>query len=494
MEQEFCKRVERWVDAHEREILEEVKKLVSIESVAQLDSEVKPYGQGCRRVMEEYCRLARRLGYTTISYDDRVIRVDTDELVGTPGLGVWNHLDVVPAGPDWRYEPYRPMEVNGLLIGRGVRDNKGPAVAALYAVKCLKELGAAPKYKLSLYAGLEEETKMSDIHWMQENGGEFAKVNLVLDSRFPVCYGEKGMLNVKMANSKQLSERILKLQGGDSGNSVPARAKLCVRVPEAIGCAGLAKRLAARVPEWLSVTGAEEVLTIEAKGISKHSAHPEGSVNALYRLFAAVSGKADGCETLADALLGILGAETMELLAEEERLTFGSFGEGLGIETEDEISGKLTCVAISATLQEGICTVSFNIRYPILLKAPDSLIEGVKKRVEGSDFRLICAEGKRPGYFSKEHPLIQSLMRSYNSYMGEEREPFTIAGGTYAKLLPNGFGYGFRIVPEPSYPEGLIPEGHGGNHAADEAVDIAWYKKQLALLIVSLADSRELAL
>ncbi len=487
MEQSVCKQIEAWVEAHEREILEDVKHLVSIRSVAELDSEVKPYGEGCRKVMEEYCRLAAKLGYKTVSYGDRVIRVDTDDKEGQPGLGIWNHLDVVPEGHDWRYEPFAPIEKEGLLIGRGVRDNKGPAVAALYGVKCLEELGLKPGYKLSLYAGLEEEKKMSDISWMKENGGEFARYNLVMDSRFPVCYGEKGILNLTMESEGRLPESIVSLQGGESRNSVAGRARMEIRVPAGFGIEGA-------LPGWLSVEQKGESIVLEAAGLSQHAAHPENSENAITRLFGAVSGREEGCGELSGKLLAILGQEAVDCLGAYWDLTSGIFGEGLDISAEDEISGKLTSVASMTEIAEGKCRVYFDIRYPISLKGSEGLVERVKKALAGKGILLVEAGGKAPGYVPKESPLIGCLMDAYNSYMGENREPFTIAGGTYARMLPGGFGYGFRIMPEIPYPEGVIPEGHGGNHSADEAVVIEGYKKQLVLLIVSLAETAGLEL
>ena len=90
--------------------------------------------------------------------------------------------------------------------------------------------------------------------------------------------------------------------------------------------------------------------------------------------------------------------------------------------------------------------------------------------------------------------MIESLMNTYNEFLGRDEKPFTMAGGTYARLLPNAFGYGFRLVPETAYPKGLIPEGHGGSHSADEAVPVELYKQQLTLFILSLAEGQKVEL
>ena len=57
-------------------------------------------------------------------------------------LDILAHLDVVPAGEGWQVtEAFEPVVKDGNLYGRGTADDKGPAVAALYAMRAVKELG-----------------------------------------------------------------------------------------------------------------------------------------------------------------------------------------------------------------------------------------------------------------------------------------------------------------------------------------------------------------
>lgn len=487
MDKEFCQKVRAWVDDHEEAIISDIRRLVSIGSVAELDSEIKPYGRACRDVMEEYCKIAGEHGYSCTSYDDRVIRVDTSGADGQPDIGIWNHLDVVPAGHDWKYEPYGLTADSGFLIGRGVKDNKGPAVAAIYGVLCLQELGVDLKHKISLYAGLEEEKGMSDIHWLTDNQVELPRMNIVLDSRYPVCYGEKGILGIAVANKGKLSGNILEIQGGESENSVAGRARMVVRAAWPV-------QAPSGLPDWLSISWESGRLTIETKGLSKHAAHAEGSENAIYRLFAAVSGAEPSCRALRDLLSGSLDRGTMELLAAYAGLSAGIYGDGLGIAAEDEISGRLTAVASLVSLRDQICSLTFNIRYPITLKEDSGLVEKIKDTAAGCGMEVASWSGKAPGYFPKEHPMIQCLMDTYNEFMGRDEQPFTMAGGTYARLLPSAIGYGFRLVPEVEYPGEIIPAGHGGSHSADEVVSVEFYKQQLTLLILSLAEGQRVEL
>jgi len=50
------------------------------------------------------------------------------------------HMDIVPAGEGWDTDPYDVIEKDGMLIGRGTLDNKGPLASIMAAVEVLKKL------------------------------------------------------------------------------------------------------------------------------------------------------------------------------------------------------------------------------------------------------------------------------------------------------------------------------------------------------------------
>ena len=60
-------------------------------------------------------------------------------------------------------EPFKPVLKDGKLYGRGTADDKGPAVAALYAMRAVKELGIPLKKNVRLILGTDEECGSSDI-------------------------------------------------------------------------------------------------------------------------------------------------------------------------------------------------------------------------------------------------------------------------------------------------------------------------------------------
>ena len=73
---------------------------------------------------------------------------------GDKQLATICHVDVVPAGPGWNTDPFAMERREGWLLGRGVIDDKGPAVLSLYAGAYLLKHGITPRYGFPRAAGL----------------------------------------------------------------------------------------------------------------------------------------------------------------------------------------------------------------------------------------------------------------------------------------------------------------------------------------------------
>lgn len=75
-------------------------------------------------------------------------------------LGYCSHIDVVPAGDHslWVVDPYAAEIDDGVMVGRGTSDAKGPIAAALEAVAILKDAGFEPAGTLELELVSDEES------------------------------------------------------------------------------------------------------------------------------------------------------------------------------------------------------------------------------------------------------------------------------------------------------------------------------------------------
>ena len=107
-----------------------------------------PFGKGAADCLAHFLNLAESLGFETANYDGYIGEVTFGE--GEEEFAILAHLDVVPAGSGWTKPPFRGLVENGRIWGRGAMDDKGPAVAALFALKKLKDEGFVPKKKIKL--------------------------------------------------------------------------------------------------------------------------------------------------------------------------------------------------------------------------------------------------------------------------------------------------------------------------------------------------------
>lgn len=118
----------------------------------------------------------------------------------------YGHYDVVPAdmkGDNWQTDPFKLEGRDGYLYGRGVSDNKGPIIAALYAVSDLLQAKVLDSDIIFLIEGEEESGSrgfQDTIHMHKDLIGHIDYVLLAnsywLDDDVPcLTYGLRGVLH-----------------------------------------------------------------------------------------------------------------------------------------------------------------------------------------------------------------------------------------------------------------------------------------------------------
>ena len=177
--------VRRWMESHRNDIIEDMRRIVNIRSVSEPDSDVLPFGKGCRKVLDTMLELAAGKGFKTDCFNYYGGKISFASGSGKE-IGIWSHLDVVPEGNGWTYPPYEMTVVDDFLIGRGVQDNKSSAVGILYVLLYLKEF-VSLNCNYSLYVGCSEENTMDDAAYMIAHV-PMPEVSLVADCGFPVCH------------------------------------------------------------------------------------------------------------------------------------------------------------------------------------------------------------------------------------------------------------------------------------------------------------------
>ena len=216
-------------DAHRDAIVADIAKLVEIPSTEDLAAAAPraPYGPGPAAALAAALEIAEGMGMSATNCEGHIGFADLPGETDTQ-LGIIGHMDVVPAGPGWTFEPFKVTEKDGFLMGRGCLDDKGPSVVALHAVKCLAGLDVARPYPIRFLFGANEETSMADVAWYLENY-ESPAFLFTPDADFPVCYGEKGGYDGCITSAPIADPVILDISGGVVTNAVPGEALAVVR-------------------------------------------------------------------------------------------------------------------------------------------------------------------------------------------------------------------------------------------------------------------------
>ena len=186
----YKKKIEQYIEAHKQEMLDDICTLCSINSERSAYQEGDPFGEGPSRALAQALKMAEEYGFSINNYDNYVGTADLND--GEHQLDILAHLDVVPAGEGWTVtQPFEPIVKDGKLYGRGTADDKGPAVAALYAMRAVKELGIPVTKNVRLILGTDEECGSSDIEHYYKVEKE-APMTFSPDASFPVINIEKG--------------------------------------------------------------------------------------------------------------------------------------------------------------------------------------------------------------------------------------------------------------------------------------------------------------
>ena len=147
---------EKQIQTDRESLIQDIMKLVSIDSVETAPDAGMPFGAGAAKALDCFLETAESIGLKTENFDHYAGHADYGDQEET--LGILGHVDVVPCSGSWVCDPFKPEIIDGKLYGRGVLDDKGPLLACLHAVKILKEMGVPLSKKIRFIVGANEET------------------------------------------------------------------------------------------------------------------------------------------------------------------------------------------------------------------------------------------------------------------------------------------------------------------------------------------------
>ena len=143
--------------AYQDSMIQDLRELVKIESVRDDAHATKeaPFGPNIAKCLDKALEIGKRDGFKVENVDGHAGVIQYGDL--KESVGVLGHLDVVPLGDGWHFDPLGGEVKDGYIMGRGTCDDKGPAIAAYYAIKILKDKGYKLKHNIQMILGTDEE-------------------------------------------------------------------------------------------------------------------------------------------------------------------------------------------------------------------------------------------------------------------------------------------------------------------------------------------------
>lgn len=382
--------IREYLESHKEEMFSFLAELVAVRSVQNEPNGQFPFGKKPAKALEKMLNRCSEYGFITENIDWYAGSADFDST--EPVLAILSHLDVVPEGTSWSSDPFVLKRMDGKLVGRGACDDKGPAVASLFALKVVKDLNIPLKKGVRLIFGTNEENGSADLIYYRQKRS-LPPMVFTPDGEYPVINGEKGMLRVYFSADYNGAE----INGGEVINAVPQNC---------------------------SIADGERCVTLYS-GKSAHASTPEKGDNAITHCLS--------CENRGIRLLDGLA-----------RLF--PHGEWDGKSIFGDISG-ITCVLSLLNTRQNRLYGGIDIRFP--LDRTKSEISGIicgKLREIG--FEIDSCEGSEPHYTDENSKFVQTLLRVYEKVMGEKGKCLTIGGGTYVHDVEGGVAFGATFPDE----------------------------------------------
>ncbi|AFA46878.1 Sapep family Mn(2+)-dependent dipeptidase [Acetobacterium woodii] len=386
---------------NEKKLLSDLKGLLQIDSTNADAGAIipeAPLGTGINNAINYVLALGKSFGFKTKNCDGYCGYIEMGQ--GEEMIGILTHVDTVPVGTGWSVNPFDLTIDGDKAYGRGTIDDKGPTMVALYAMKALAESGVPINKRVRLIIGGDEEGEewhCMNHYKLTEEPPTYA---FSPDSGYPAIFAEKGILNVCIKKKLEPTIPELGFFSGSQINTVPDYAKAIVRDT-----------------------------VYESIGKPAHASQPQEGINAMFLL---------------TQKLRTLGVEHPFL-----DLVEIASSEGLNIDVEDEISGKLTINPSIANVNQDKAVLKCDIRYPVTMNGAD-IRNRIAQAVRPLGFDVNINYDMAPLHLDKESYLIEVLQKIYEDYTGDKSGPKVIGGGTYARAFDNAVAFGGRFPEEPN--------------------------------------------
>jgi succinyl-diaminopimelate desuccinylase len=424
------------VDKRQADLIKDAQDLLKIKSVLDEEntSPQAPLGEGVKEALEFLLQLGEKDGFTAKNVGNLAGHLEFGQ--GDEIVGVLCHVDVVPEGDGWTSDPYGAEIRDGKIYARGAIDDKGPTMAAYYAMKIVKELGLPLNKRVRMIIGTDEESEWRCVdHYFEHE--EMPAMGFAPDADFPIIYAEKGIADYDLVfkatsiEKEEFDAEVIEFSSGRRYNMVPDYAKAALVVQQ--GQTDVVQRFE-EYKKNNELDGKAVVesgkLILELEGISAHGMEPDNGKNAgLYMAGFLSELNLDGnSEKFFQFVAKYLGKD--------------SRGKELGVAFADDITGDLTINVgkLSYSKDKG-GRAGLNMRYPVTTNL-EKTKEILNQVLEAEGLSIENFSNSNPHHVDENDFLVQTLKKVYEEQVGEKAELISIGGGTYARSLKSGVAFG----------------------------------------------------
>lgn len=440
----------KYIDKMKDDIINKTCEIINIPSVFNdNDGSNTPFGKHTVEALNYILDLGKSFGFRTKNIDNKCGYIEFGE--GDKLLGIIGHLDVVPAEDDWTYPPFNATVDNGNIYGRGIIDDKGPVIAALYAMKAVSDNYKIDK-RVRLILGLNEENNWKCIERYKETE-ELPDISFSPDAGFPCIYAEKTIESLYLKQKYEKNPIIYIEDISTNNNAINVVPKYCSIIlkydnSKLTNIIEVLKQLINKYNYNINIEEFDNyTIKLISLGVSAHAAHPELGENALSKLLIVLN----DLFNLYNIKLDILEYFT-KYIGDDYT------GKNLGINFEDE-SGILTLNTAQFILENNTLSLGFNLRVPVTIDY--NIIEKSFKKYCTNNLEVIVARIQDPLFLEKSHPLVKQLCDIFNEYNNSNLPPIAIGGGTYARAFDNCISFGPQM-----------PDARDMCHQTDEFISI----------------------
>lgn len=394
-------KIDQYIMENRTNIIKDMIELVKIESVNGNREENV-------RALKLILAKAERMGMKTrISSKENIGVIEIGQ--GKEILGILTHVDVVGVGDikKWNHPPFEGKIAKGYIWGRGVVDDKGPAVMCLYGMKAIKDLGIPLNKRIWLIVGTSEESEWVDIETFKEEF-EIPTYGFSPDGDFPIYNKEKGYCDVELCFDEPCRDILEKIESGDSPNTIPSKAVFKIR-------------------------NQDEMVF---HGISCHSSAPGMGINAIEKMVVT-----QGFRTEFNFIRFI-----SDFLSKDYN------GSKLGIDdpkwaANDNLDKTIVVPTIISLTESG---VKLNINMRLWFDVTEEkVVRAFERFAEKYHYTFKISDFLKPMVVSEDEEFLQVMAEVYESY-GLKSSFQTALGTSYAKSMKHFVSFGPVFDTEPS--------------------------------------------